>query len=209
VTTINLEKLTCLETLFSRLSKNGEHINRASDALLWANLEQEQPAYEALFSALGYDLKVDSRGFAWFHTNESSTAANQNTRRLALFFMVIFEYQSDAGKPLRRFGDWRVDQALLNEVYAQHKEVLMAEGITQEEFPDITKIASRFGFMREENGAFYLLPAVYRYLDHFEALASDISDVDPFDDDENPSDELDTADVNHTDNEAPEAFREH
>ena len=75
MTTINLDKLTCLENLFSRLSKNGEHINRTSDALLWANLEKELPSYEALFSALGYDLRVDSRGFAWFHTNENSAAA--------------------------------------------------------------------------------------------------------------------------------------
>lgn len=209
MTTINLEKLTCLQSLFSRLSKNGEHINRAADALLWANLEQEQDVYEALFSALGYDLRVDSRGFAWFDTTESSPAANQNTRRLALFFMVIFEYQGDAGKPLRRFVDWRIDQALMDEVYTQHKEVLMAEGITQEEFPDITRIASRFGFMREENGAFYLLPAVYRYLDHFEALASDIIDDYQLDDDDNQSDELDTKDVNLTENEAPDASREH
>ena len=208
MTTINLDKLTCLENLFSRLSKNGEHINRTSDALLCANLEKELPSYEALFSALGYDLRVDSRGFAWFHTNENSAAANQNTRRLALFFMVIFEYQGDAGKPFRRFGDWRVDQALLSEVYIQHKEVLMAEGITQEEFPDITKIASRFGFMREENGAFYLLPAVYRYLDHFEVLAADINDDYLFDA-ENQSDESDIEDVSFISNETAEVFREH
>ncbi len=209
MTTINLEKLTCLESLFSRLSKNGEHINRAADALLWANLEQEQQAYEALFSALGYDLRVDSRGFAWFHTIESSTAANQNTRRLALFFMVIFEYQGDAGKPLRRFVDWRIDLPLLNEIFTQHQEVLRAEGITQEEFPDITRIATRFGFMREENGAFYLLPAVYRYLDHFEALALDISDDYQLDDDNIPTEELDTAELNLSENEAPEPSREH
>jgi hypothetical protein len=176
MTTVNLEKLPVLQELFSRLSKNGEHINRVSDATLWANLEQEQSSYEALFSALGYDLRIDSRGFAWFNTTESSTSANQNTRRLALFFMVIFEYQGDSGMPLRRFIDWRIDNKLLADVYNQHKEILFAEGISAEDFPDLTRTAERFGFMRKEEGAYYLLPAVYRYLDHFEALATNIDE---------------------------------
>ena len=195
MTTINLEKLTCLEEIFSRLSKNGEHINRAADAVLWANLEQEQTAYETLFGALGYDLRIDNRGFAWFHTLESSTSANQNTRRLALFFMVLFEYQGDTGQPLRRFVDWRIDHELLGEIYNQHKEVLFAEGITSEEFPDITKTAERFGFMRKDAGAFYLLPAVYRYLDHFEALADTIHDDFGLNDGDDQADESELNDA--------------
>tara|TARA_B100000029_G_scaffold516810_1_gene634781 strand:+ start:8553 stop:9146 length:594 start_codon:yes stop_codon:yes gene_type:complete len=176
MTTVNLDKLSCLAEIFTRLSKNGEHINRASKPLLWANLEQERDAYETLFSSLGYDLRVDSRGFAWFHNTESSTSSNQNTRRLALFFMVIFEFQGDAGNPLRRFTDWRIDRELLDEAYSQHKEVLAAEGISLDDFADIAKTAERFGFMAEDAGAYYLLPAVYRYLDHFEALAAGIDD---------------------------------
>lgn len=176
MTTVNLEKLPCLQEILSRLSKNGEHINRAADAVLWANLEQEQSAYEALFTALGFDLRIDQRGFAWFNTTESSASSNQTTRRLALFFMALFEYQGDAGKPLRRFMDWRIDTELLTEVYNQHKELLFAEGIASEDFPDLTKVAERFGFMRKEEGAFYLLPAVFRYLDHFEALAEAVQD---------------------------------
>lgn len=176
MTTINLDKLTCLQEILTRLSKNGEHINRAVDALLWANLEQEQSSYEVLFSALGFDLRIDPRGFAWFNTKENSSSSNQNTRRLALFFMVLFEYQGDAGKPLRRFMDWRIDAELLTEVYSQHKEVLFAEGISAEEFPDFTKTAERFGFMCKEDGAYYLLPAVYRYLDHFEALGESVQE---------------------------------
>lgn len=176
MTTINLDKLTYLQEILTRLSKNGEHINRAADAALWVNLEQEQSVYEDLFRAQGFDLRIDPRGFAWFNTTESSASSNQNTRRLALFFMVLFEYQGDAGKQLRRFMDWRIDVELLNEVYNQHKEVLFAEGISADEFPDLTKTAERFGFMRKEEGAHYLLPAVYRYLDHFEALAESVQE---------------------------------
>lgn len=176
MTAINLDKLTCLQEILTRLSKNGEHINRATDALLWANLEQEQDSYETLFKALGFDLRIDPRGFAWFQSTESSTASNQNTRRLALFFMVLFEYQGDAGKPLRRFMDWRIDTELLSEVHNQHKELLIAENLSVEDFSDLTKTAERFGFIRKEEGAYYLLPAVYRYLDHFEALAESLQD---------------------------------
>lgn len=176
MTTINLDKLPYLQEILTRLSKNGEHINRASNAVLWANLEQEQSAYEALFTALGFDLRIDQRGFAWFNTTDSSASSNQTTRRLALFFMVLFEYQGDAGKPLGRFMDWRIDNELLTEVYNQHKNLLFAEGMTPEDFPDLTKVAERFGFMRKEEGAFYLLPAVFRYLDHFETLAGSTQD---------------------------------
>ena len=176
MTTVNLEKLSCLAELFNRLGKNGEHINRASQPMLWANLEQERASYEMLFTSLGYELRIDNRGFAWFHTAESSTTSNQNTRRLALFFMVIFKFQSDAGKPLRRFTDWRIDNDFLVEVYGQSKEVLSVEGITIDEFPDIAKTAERFGFMSKDSGAYYLLPSVHRYLDHFEALAATIDD---------------------------------
>ena len=176
MTTINLDKLTCLQEILTRLSKNGEHINRATDVLLWANLEQEQDAYDALFKSLGFDLRIDPRGFAWFNSTESSTASNQNTRRLALFFMVLFEYQSDAGKPLRRFMDWRIDTELLSEIHNQHKDLLVAEDLSVDDFADLTKTAERFGFMRKEEGAYYLLPAVYRYLDHFETLAESLED---------------------------------
>lgn len=176
MTTINLDKLTCLQEILTRLSKNGEHINRATDALLWANLEQEQDSYDVLFKTLGFDLRIDPRGFAWFNTAESSTASNQSTRRLALFFMVLFEYQSDAGKPLRRFMDWRIDTELLSEVHNQHKDLLVAENLSMDDFLDLTKTAERFGFMHKEEGAYYLLPAVYRYLDHFETLAASLED---------------------------------
>lgn len=212
MTTINLEKLPCLEEIYTRLSKKGEHINRASDALLWANLEQEQPAYELLFRSLGYDLRLDNRGFAWFHTSETSTSANQNTRRLALFFMVIFEFQGDAGKPLRRFVDWRIDRELLSEIYHRHKDVLFAEGITAEAFVEITRTAERFGFMRKEAGAHYLLSAVYRYLDHFESLADSISDDFGLDSEVALQDESDVSGVSGAKDHGehgPEVPREH
>ncbi|WP_022947055.1 condensin complex protein MksE [Methylohalobius crimeensis] len=171
-TPLALDRLTHLATLFRELG-NGKHINRLSDPMLWAELEREEAAYRALFGALGYDLRLDGRGFAWFHTEEASGNVNKTSRQLALLFMVIFDTQADAGKPLLRFGDWAIDRSLLNTVHEQHQELLTAEGLDTEGLASLLETAARFGFAREAGGHWQLLPAVCRYLDHFEALAAE------------------------------------
>lgn len=169
---IDLDRLPQLAELF-RLFSNGKHLNRLADPALWAELEREQASYQALFAALGYELRFDGRGFAWFHTEEASSTVNKATRQLALLFMVIFDTQADAGKPLLRFGDWVIDRALLARVHEQHQELLTAEGLDVEGLWVLLETAARFGFARQESGHWQLLPAVCRYLDHIEALAAE------------------------------------
>lgn len=170
-TTIELNALPQLAELF-RLFTNGRHLNRQADAALWVELEREQAAYQALFTALGYDLRIDGRGFAWFHTEEATSNVNKATRQLALLFMVVFDTQADAGKPLTRFSDWVIDRALLQTVHEQHQELLLAEGIDVEGLVGLFDTAVRFGFATSEGGHWQLLPAVCRYLDHYEELAA-------------------------------------
>jgi len=172
MTAIDLDRVPQLAELF-RLFSNGRHLNRLSEPALWAELEREQASYQTLFGALGYELRIDGRGFAWFHTEEASSTVNKATRQLALLFMVIFDTQADAGKPLLRFGDWVVDRALLTRVQEQHQEVLTAEGLDIEGLWGLLETAARFGFARQEGGHWQLLPAVCRYLDHIEALAAE------------------------------------
>lgn len=172
MTPIDLDRLPQLAELF-RLFSNGRHLNRLADPALWAELEREQQSYQALFSALGYELRFDGRGFAWFHTEEASSTVNKTTRQLALLFMVLFDTQADLGKPLLRFGDWVIDRALLTRVQEQHQEVLTAEGLDVEGLWGLLETAARFGFARQEGGHWQLLPAVCRYLDHIEALAAE------------------------------------
>jgi len=166
-----LQQLTQLTELF-RLFNNGKHLNRVAEPALWAELEREQETYQALFNALGYELKIDARGFAWFHNEEAISNVSKTSRRLALLFMTLFDTQADAGKPLVRFGDWILDLPLLTEAYEQHKELLMAEELDLESYQALLDTAARVGFTQALSGHWRLLPAVCRYLDHFEALAT-------------------------------------
>lgn len=167
---LNLQRLSHLAELF-KFFNSGKHLNRLSEAWLWAELEQEQAAYETLFRALGYELRVDGRGFAWLHSDDLSPNVSNQSRQLALLFMVIFDTQADAGKALSRFSDWVIDRALLKAAFEQHQELLVAEGLDVDSLLGLLEKAENFGFARQVSGRWELLPAVCRYLDHFEALA--------------------------------------
>lgn len=121
-TRIPLTDLPSLAELF-RLFQSGKHLNRQADAALWAELEAQEVHYRALFAALGFELRMDARGFAWFHSSEASNPISKTSRQLALLFLVL-----------------------------------------------MTR-ASNLGFSQSEPNGWRLLPAVFRYLDHVEALA--------------------------------------
>lgn len=179
---LTLQRVPHLAELF-RFFNSGKYLNRLSDAALWAALEQEQETYETLFAALGYELRVDGRGFAWFHSDQQSSNISNQSRQLALLFMVIFDTQADAGKALSRFSDWVIDRALLEVVFEQHQELLTAENLDVEGLQDLLETAARYGFARPVSGHWMLLPAVCRYLDHFEALAAQHREQTPESDD--------------------------
>ena len=170
---LDLAKLPKLAELF-RFFNAGKHLNRAAEPALWAELEEQQAAYQAVFSALGYDLRLDARGFAWFHTRESSSAVNRLTRQLALLFMVIFDHQADAGQALVHFEDWVIDPRLLDAIHEQQQELLAAEELTRDSLTQLMERAVNYGFAISDNGAWRLLPAVHRYLEHFEELAAQV-----------------------------------
>lgn len=155
---------------FFRFFHSGKHLNRVSQPALWAELEREQDAYIALFDSLGFALTFDARGFAWFHTEESSANTSKTSRQLALLFMVLFEFQADAGRPLLRFSDWRIDSTLINEIHDKHRDLLIAEELGSDELLSLLGTAERYGFATRESSHWRLLPAVCRYLDHFEEL---------------------------------------
>lgn len=174
---IILDQLPQLADLFA-LFHSGRHLNRASNAVLWAALEREAPQYQALFGALGYDLRIDGRGYAWFHTVDASNTVSKSTRQLALLFMLIFERQADAGQHLARFTDWRIDRALLAALWDKNRQLLEAEGYADAEpLQQLLDTAARYGFAEATGQGWRLLPAVGRYLDRFEELAADQRDA--------------------------------
>ena len=167
---VDLNTLSNLAELF-KFFNSGRHLNRIADPVLWAELEQEAHAYQSLFQSLGYELRMDRRGFAWFHSDEASSNITKTTRQLALLLLVVFEYQADAGRSLQRFDAWLIDQALLKAIFEQSQELLTAEELDVEGLKGLLETAVRYGFAVAESGGWRLLPAVYRYLDHFEELA--------------------------------------
>lgn len=166
-----LAQMPALAELF-RLFLSGKHLNRVADPTLWAELEKQEASYVGLFTALGFELRLDARGFAWFHSADASNNIGKISRQLALLFMVIFEAQANAGKALQRFTDWLIDREWLAEVYEQQKDLLDAEGLEPDALVDLLGRASTLGFAVAEPAGWRLLPAVCRYLDHFESLAA-------------------------------------
>lgn len=168
---IDIGRLPSLPDLFAHLNA-GKHLNRLAHHSLWAELEREQEQYTALFAALGYELRVDGRGFAWFHFDEASANVSKTTRQLALLFMLIFEFKSDAGAHLARFTDWPIDLGLLNALIEKHHMLLAAENLADPELlQQLMRSAANYGFAIAEGSGWRLLPAVFRYLDRFEELA--------------------------------------
>lgn len=170
ISNINLTLLPSLHTLF-RWFNSGKHLNRISNAALWAELEQQQTAYTALFTAMGYELCMDGRGFAWFNQDEVSLNLSNQSRQLALLFMIIFNTQADSGKSFGEFISWRIDQEFMLEVFKQNQDILLAENLTIDTLIQLLDKAHHFGFVAKQSGYWQLLPAVFRYLDHIEALA--------------------------------------
>lgn len=166
-----LHKLPLLSQMFGFLN-SGKHLNRMADHQLWAELERERDAYELLFNALGYTLRIDDRGFAWFHHDEASSSVSKTTRQLALMFMLIFEFQADLGLQLGRFTDWMIDDKLLTALIEKNRLLLEAENLAdREQLEPLLKAASNYGFASVEGSGWRILPAVFRYLDRFEELA--------------------------------------
>jgi len=169
---MNLEQLPQLDVLFKQLN-SGAHLNRHlnNNNGLWANLEKNTEQYIALFKALGFELIVDARGFAYFKTEQSNSNTNKMTQRLALIMLVLFEYQANADIDLYQFDQWRIDAELLNTIWQESNALLTAEEINNlSELTDVFDSACRVGFMIKENSHYRLLAAVHRYLDLFMEL---------------------------------------
>lgn len=169
--TIELKQLTELQSLFRVLS-SGAHINRLLDSELWLDLEKHYASYESLFSALGFALVMDGRGFAYFKTEQASSYTGKLTRRLALLLMLLFEYQADQGLHLFQFQQWRIDSLLLEKLSQHYHAMLEAEDMANvQALKETLDRAARVGFVLFDDASYWLLPAVHRYLDLFEELA--------------------------------------
>lgn len=170
-TPLYLHKLPLLSEVFGFFN-SGKHMNRMMDHRLWAELDRERDAYELLFKSLGYTLRIDDRGFAWFHFDDASSNVSKTTRQLALLFMLLFEFQADMGLHLGRFTDWLIDDALLDAILEKNRLLLEAESLADRDLlQQLLRAAGNYGFASAEGNTWRILPSVFRYLDRFEELA--------------------------------------
>ena len=70
-----------------------------------------------------------------------------------------------------RSAAWLIDSDWLAEIYKQQKDLLDAEGLNTDALVELLGRACNLGFAVAEPAGWRLLPAVCRYLDHFEGLA--------------------------------------
>ena len=159
--TLHLGRLPNLGPLFE-LFNAGKHLNHIAEPALWAELEKEQEQYQELFGRLGFTLRVDRRGFAWFHFDNASSNVSRTTRQLALLFMLLFELKADEGMHLHRFGDWIIDRAVLAKLLERGHDLLLAEGLEEESLVGLLDRACAYGFAESAAGGWRLLPAVWR-----------------------------------------------
>lgn len=170
--TIDLDRLPALTELFA-LFNAGRQLNRLRDIALWSELERERASYMLLFERMGYTLRIDERGFAWFHFEDGSSSLSKASRQIALFCLLLFEHQADSGRQLARFTEWRIDRSLLAVLVDSHAQLLEAEALAEvESLAGILKTASAYGFAEVDGHGWRLLPAVHRYLDIFEELVA-------------------------------------
>jgi len=165
-----LSQMSALAELF-RLFLSGKHLNRMAEPALWAELEQHEASYVGLFAALGFELRLDARGFAWFHNSDANSNIGKISRQLYDPSGSGQALDVFAGKALQRFTDWLIDSAWLAEVYKQQQDLLDAEGLNPDALVELLGRACNLGFAMAEPAGWRLLPAVCRYLDHFESLA--------------------------------------
>jgi hypothetical protein len=166
---IDLNQLPQTKELFKQLN-SGTHINHYHDDknILWLALEKYTEQYGALFKALGFELIVDNRGFAYFKTEKSTSNTNKLTHRLALIMLLLFEYQADMGNDLYQFEKLHIDNTLIELLWQKHRALLEAEEINNiTELTDIFNSGCRVGFIKYVNNNYLLLAAVHRYLDLF------------------------------------------
>lgn len=173
---IDLSKLSSLDALHRKM-RMGTHIGRHNEPLLWAQLESNAGDYTRLFGALGYQLTIDPRGFAWLEEDDrddvSEDAKVKKVRRFALILLALFDYQATTGHSLEEFHLWRLDEALLGNVMEAHRDLLVQVEVgTVADMLDELRSVSAWGFTINVDDTWQLLPAVRRFSDTFRHLGS-------------------------------------
>ena len=83
-----LTNLHRLSQLFHRMSR-GYHLSVSSAPELWGELKRDEETYRTLFKALGYQLHVDPRNFAWLQSEAENVRAITQKKQVAGAFVPV------------------------------------------------------------------------------------------------------------------------
>ncbi|GAA78467.1 MULTISPECIES: hypothetical protein [unclassified Pseudoalteromonas] len=165
-THINLNELTHLQAINKKLVA-GYHICE-QDNVMWQELDQHIEDYTALFTALGHDLKRDSRGFYYFGSDESTPNMGKISRAIALTIYILIEHYANTGKdPMRALFDDVNDLELMQTLVQINKhlfdqlEIFSGSDLRK----DVYLRMVRLGLAREVEGGFMLQAPIHRYID--------------------------------------------
>lgn len=163
---VDIAELSLLAPIFRELFK-GYHISHR-DHELFAQLNNLQDDYRALFKALGFELVCDHRGFYYFVPEQSGAQVNKTAQRLALFTFIVVEHLADQNRdPLAVLDGGSLGRDELPALFDKYRELfLQAEIISFEELDEkILRRLIQLGFAREDNGVYHFLPPMHRFLD--------------------------------------------
>lgn len=169
-----LQHLKHSRPLFEALSA-GKHLDASQEPQLWSVLcSDEFDHYEQLFGHLGKKLVKNPRGYAYFEIEDTES---KGTRPLALFYLLLFQKQADAGQDLNQFNTWLIDPPFLQELRAANQELLRSENLENEDrWKSMLNKAVNLGFLAREGSSIILLPATWRFLDLFLELSDELQE---------------------------------
>lgn len=156
-----------LDLAFQSLSL-GRHIT-IEDGEVWQLLNKSISEYQTVFSALGFELVSDSRGFFYFHG--SSRGLSDGTEKLALFIYVLVDWLADNGKNVIEslFGIEYDADALPHLTNDRYKGYMAQVSVSdQKELNGIIKKMNNLGFAKitdQEPMKFRLLSPIWRMLE--------------------------------------------
>jgi chromosome condensin MukBEF MukE localization factor len=156
-----------LDLAFQPLSL-GRHIT-IEDGEVWQLLNKSIAEYQSVFSALGFELISDSRGFFYFHG--SSRGLSDGTEKLALFIYVLVDWLADNGNNVIEslFGNEYDADALPHLTNDRYKSYMAQVSVSdQKELNGIIKKMNHLGFAKitaQEPVKFRLLSPIWRMLE--------------------------------------------
>lgn len=163
--TIDLATLSSLREIFATLL-HGRHIS-AEDGVEYYSLRDHAHDYTRLFLALGFDLVVDPRGFAYFR---SENDAGKEMAACALFLFIFLQHWDDQGKELQTElfnpNGFRLSE-LPHFKKASWSELLeQVKVTTAEQLREVCKQMARLGFLtRLDDETYRFRKPVFRFLD--------------------------------------------